>query len=59
LRGRATDVERRNLDRLWRNSRTHSLHDPVRWRQFYVGDHELNGCLSPDLAALAARALAA
>jgi alkylation response protein AidB-like acyl-CoA dehydrogenase len=38
------------LDRLWRNSRTHSLHDPVRWRQFYVGNYHLNGELAPDIA---------
>lgn len=49
------DPERRTLDRLWRNSRTHSLHDPVRWRQFYVGDYYLSGKLSPDLAGLAHR----
>jgi alkylation response protein AidB-like acyl-CoA dehydrogenase len=41
---------RRGLDRLWRNSRTHSLHDPIRWRQFYVGNYHLNGTLAPDLA---------
>lgn len=55
LEGGPADPERGTLDRLWRNSRTHSLHDPVRWRQFYVGDHALNGALSPDLAALAGR----
>ncbi|WP_336800689.1 acyl-CoA dehydrogenase family protein [Kaistia sp. MMO-174] len=53
FRARAGDPERRRLDRLWRNSRTHSLHDPVRWRQSYVGDFALNGALSPDLASLA------
>lgn len=53
--GRPGDPERRTLDRLWRNSRTHSLHDPVRWRQSYVGDYALNGTLFPDLASLAGR----
>lgn len=39
------------LDRFWRNTRTHSMHDPVRWRQHYVGDFHLNGRLSADLVA--------
>jgi hypothetical protein len=39
------------LDRFWRNARTHSLHDPARWRQFFVGDFRLNGKLSADLEA--------
>jgi alkylation response protein AidB-like acyl-CoA dehydrogenase len=41
---------RQGLDRFWRNSRTHSLHDPIRWRQFFVGNYHLNGALAPDLA---------
>ncbi|WP_213989210.1 acyl-CoA dehydrogenase family protein [Sodalis sp. dw_96] len=45
--------EHRGLDRLWRNVRTHSLHDPVRWRQFYVGDFYLNGTLPGDIAVMA------
>ncbi|WP_413738186.1 acyl-CoA dehydrogenase family protein [Sodalis sp. RH21] len=47
--------EHRGLDRLWRNVRTHSLHDPVRWRQFYVGDFYLNGNLPGDVAAIVNR----
>jgi hypothetical protein len=39
------------LDRFWRNVRTHSLHDPARWRQFFVGNFRLNGKLSADLEA--------
>ncbi len=38
------------LDRYWRNSRTHSLHDPVRWRQAFVGDFHLNGRVAPEIA---------
>jgi len=53
------DDERRGLDRLWRNVRTHSLHDPVRWRQFYVGDFHLNRNLPPDVAAMVERGRAA
>ena len=28
-----------NFDRHWRNARTHTLHDPVRWKYFHVGNH--------------------
>ncbi len=31
------------LDRFWRNVRTHTLHDPVAYKQREVGDHFLNG----------------
>lgn len=31
------------LERLWRNARVHSLHDPARWRQQFVGERHLNG----------------
>jgi SfnB family sulfur acquisition oxidoreductase len=36
-----------NLDRHWRNARTHTLHDPVRWKTFHVGNHVLNGIAPP------------
>jgi alkylation response protein AidB-like acyl-CoA dehydrogenase len=44
-------AERLRLDRFWRNTRTHSMHDPVRWRQAFVGDYHLNGRLPADLRA--------
>lgn len=31
------------FDRFWRNVRTHSLHDPVAYKIFDVGNHALNG----------------
>ncbi|MEM5400107.1 MULTISPECIES: SfnB family sulfur acquisition oxidoreductase [Paraburkholderia] len=31
------------LDRHWRNARTHTVHDPVRWKYNVVGAHWLNG----------------
>ncbi|MEV0607870.1 acyl-CoA dehydrogenase family protein [Polymorphospora rubra] len=46
-----TDADR-GFDRYWRNARTHSLHDPVRWRRHYVGDYHLNGTLPPVLRSL-------
>ncbi len=36
-----------NLDRHWRNARTHTLHDPVRWKFYAIGNHHLNGALPP------------
>ena len=36
-----------NLDRHWRNARAHTLHDPVRWKYFHVGNHALNGVAPP------------
>ncbi|MBB3104786.1 SfnB family sulfur acquisition oxidoreductase [Azomonas macrocytogenes] len=32
-----------NLDRHWRNARTHTLHDPVRWKYHAIGNYHLNG----------------
>jgi SfnB family sulfur acquisition oxidoreductase len=37
-----------NLDRHWRNARTHTLHDPNRWRYHRLGDHYLNCVLPPN-----------
>ncbi len=36
-----------NLDRHWRNARTHTLHDPVRWKFYAIGNHHLNGAPPP------------
>jgi len=36
-----------NLDRHWRNARTHTLHDPRRWKTRHIGDWELNDVPPP------------
>ncbi|CCM78189.1 SfnB family sulfur acquisition oxidoreductase [Rhizobium mesoamericanum] len=41
-----------NLDRHWRNARTHTLHDPVRWKYHVVGNYHLNGVIPPKSGAL-------
>jgi len=41
-----------NLDRHWRNARTHTLHDPVRWKLYAVGNYHLNGIAPPRNGAL-------
>ncbi|OAH11916.1 SfnB family sulfur acquisition oxidoreductase [Streptomyces jeddahensis] len=35
------------LDRHWRNARTHTLHDPRRWKIQHLGNHALNGVNPP------------
>ncbi|MEZ2219224.1 SfnB family sulfur acquisition oxidoreductase [Rhizobium sp. RCC_161_2] len=36
-----------NLDRHWRNARTHTLQDPIRWKYHLVGNYHLNGVTPP------------
>jgi len=36
-----------NLDRHWRNARTHTLHDPVSWKYHAIGNYWLNGTNPP------------
>lgn len=38
----ATDEEH-GLDRFWRDARTHTLHDPTRWKYHHIGNHVLGG----------------
>lgn len=41
--GSRATLEQHGLDRHWRNARTHTLHDPVRWKQYTLGNYYLNG----------------
>jgi SfnB family sulfur acquisition oxidoreductase len=43
LAGTSATLEKHGLDRHWRNARTHTLHDPVRWKYQAIGDYHLNG----------------
>ncbi|GAA2385141.1 SfnB family sulfur acquisition oxidoreductase [Streptomyces glaucosporus] len=36
-----------NLGRHWRDARTHTLHDPVRWKVQHIGRYVLNGARPP------------
>lgn len=47
LSGTSSTMTDDNLDRYWRNVRTHTLHDPVRWKYQAVGQYYLNGRLPP------------
>ncbi|MCM2474984.1 SfnB family sulfur acquisition oxidoreductase [Rhizobium sp. CG5] len=50
--GARSTLESYGLDRFWRNARTHSLHDPVRWKYHHIGNFYLNGTLPPRHGAL-------
>jgi len=43
LAGTRSTLAEHALDRHWRNARTHTLHDPVRWKYAIVGNYYLNG----------------
>ncbi|HEV7247840.1 MAG TPA: SfnB family sulfur acquisition oxidoreductase [Shinella sp.] len=52
LAGTAATKRGLNLERHWRNARTHTLHDPVRWKYHVVGNYHLNGVTPPRNGAL-------
>lgn len=43
LAGTRSTLREHGLDRFWRDARTHTLHDPVRWKYQAVGNYYLNG----------------
>jgi len=47
LSGTRASLREYNLDRHWRNARTHTLHDPVRWKYPLIGNYLINGILPP------------
>lgn len=47
LSGTRSTLGVHNLDRLWRDVRAHTLHDPVRWKPHAVGNYYLNGINPP------------
>ncbi|MCA6215991.1 SfnB family sulfur acquisition oxidoreductase [Ideonella sp. B7] len=52
LGGTAATLDHRGLDRFWRNGRTHTLHDPVRWKYHAIGNFFLNDRIPPRHGAL-------
>lgn len=52
LAGTQATLAEHNLDRHWRNARTHTLHDPVRWKYHAIGNYLLNGKKPPRHGAL-------
>ncbi|CAB3799983.1 SfnB family sulfur acquisition oxidoreductase [Pararobbsia alpina] len=47
LAGTQSVLSEHNYDRHWRNARTHTLHDPVRWKYHLIGNYVLNGVEPP------------
>lgn len=47
LGGSRSTLAEFNLDRYWRNARTHTVHDPVRWKYRVIGNYWLNGVTPP------------
>ncbi len=47
LAGTKSTLQQFNYDRHWRNARAHTLHDPVRWKYYAVGNYFLNGVYPP------------
>jgi Acyl-CoA dehydrogenase, C-terminal domain len=41
-------LESLNLNRHWRNARTHTLHDRAAWKVQHLGRHALEGVLPPN-----------
>jgi SfnB family sulfur acquisition oxidoreductase len=47
LAGTRSTLGEFNLDRHWRNARTHTLHDPARWKYYHLGNYVLNQVKPP------------
>ncbi len=52
LAGTRSTLAAHNLDRHWRNARTHTLHDPVRWKYHAIGNFRLNDVKPPRRGAI-------
>lgn len=52
LAGTGATLDGLGLDRFWRNARTHTLHDPVRWKYHHIGNYHLNDRFPPRHGAL-------
>lgn len=48
LTGASGTDRRYDLDRHWRNARTHSVHDPVDWKYHHIGAWELSHAAPPN-----------
>ncbi|HEY0277169.1 MAG TPA: SfnB family sulfur acquisition oxidoreductase [Solirubrobacterales bacterium] len=48
LAGTSAADAKYDLDRHWRNGRTHSLHDPARWKYVHAGNFTVNGTNPPN-----------
>lgn len=47
LAGTRATRDEYNRHRHWRNTRAHTVHDPVRWKYYAIGNYVLNGINPP------------
>ncbi len=47
LGGSRATLAKNGFDRYWRDARTHTVHDPVRWKPYAIGQYYLNGVKPP------------
>ncbi|GIE97253.1 acyl-CoA dehydrogenase family protein [Paractinoplanes rishiriensis] len=48
LCGTSSTAAKYDLDRFWRNARTHSVHDPVDWKYHHLANYDLSDMLPPN-----------
>ena len=48
LCGTSSTASKYDLDRHWRNARTHSVHDPLDWKYHHIAAYELADVLPPN-----------
>jgi alkylation response protein AidB-like acyl-CoA dehydrogenase len=48
LCGTSATAAKYDLDRHWRNARTHSVHDPLDWKYHHIAAWELQDVLPPN-----------
>jgi alkylation response protein AidB-like acyl-CoA dehydrogenase len=48
LCGTSSTAAKYDLDRHWRNARTHSVHDPLDWKYHHIAAHALGDVLPPN-----------
>ncbi|HEY0000402.1 MAG TPA: acyl-CoA dehydrogenase family protein [Actinoplanes sp.] len=48
LCGTSSTASKYDLDRHWRNARTHSVHDPVDWKYHHLAGYDLDDVLPPN-----------
>jgi alkylation response protein AidB-like acyl-CoA dehydrogenase len=48
LCGTSSTATKYDLDRHWRNARTHSVHDPLDWKYHHIAVYALAGVAPPN-----------
>lgn len=52
LGGASTSLTKYGFDRHWRNARIHTVHDPLHWKPYFIGNYYLNNAFPPRGGAL-------